>query len=83
MTSLKLCKKSSIQQDEARSHTAKSTLSYLNKHAPDYILKDDWPTNSPDLNPLDSISCAMDELVYCSGYEINDIEFLKMLIKGA
>ena len=77
-------RKFTIQQDGARSHTAKSTFCYLDKNVPDYISKDDWLANSPDLNPLDySIWGAMDELVYRSGYEINNIETLKMAIKEA
>ena len=59
-------------------------MSFLDQNVPDYISKDDWPANSPDLNPLDySVWGAMDELVYRSGHKINDIESLKMAIKAA
>ena len=61
------------------SSTEKSTLSFLDRNLPHYISKDDWPANSPDLNPLDySIWGAMNELVSCSGHKINDIESFKM-----
>jgi hypothetical protein len=34
-------------------HTARSAQEWLSRHCPDFIKKDDWPPNSPDLNPLD------------------------------
>jgi len=34
-------------------HAAKSTQQWLAAHCPDFIDKDAWPPNSPDLNPLD------------------------------
>ena len=77
-------KKFTVQQDGARIHTAKSTLSFLGKNVPDYISKEDWPANSPDLNPLGySIWGAMDELAYRSGHEIIDVKSLKVAIKKA
>jgi len=42
-----------FQQDGAPSHAAKSTQQWLAAHCPDFINKDAWPPNSPDLNPLD------------------------------
>ena len=60
-------KKHTIQQDGARSYTAKSTLSFLDRNVLDSISKDNWSAISPDLNPLDySIWGVMDELVYNS-----------------
>ena len=42
-------------QDGARSHTAKTTLEYLNEKCPAYVKPDYWPPNSPDFNVLDFI----------------------------
>ena len=42
-----------FMQDGARSHTAKSTVEYLNSHVPEFIKLDSWSQNSPDLNPKD------------------------------
>ena len=42
-------------QDGARSHTAKTTLEYLNEKCPAYVKPNYWPPNSPDLNVLDFI----------------------------
>ena len=32
---------------------ARVTQEWLHDHCDDFIAKDDWPPNSPDLNPLD------------------------------
>ena len=32
-----------LMQDGARSHTAKSTVDYLNSHVPEFIKPDSWP----------------------------------------
>jgi hypothetical protein len=42
-----------FQQDGAPAHTARQTQDWLQQHASDFIGKDQWPPNSPDLNPLD------------------------------
>ena len=42
-----------FQQDGAPAHTAKRTQDFLQMNCPDFIDKDEWPPNSPDLNPLD------------------------------
>lgn len=42
-----------FQQDGAPAHTARVTQEWLQANCPDFITKDQWPPNSPDLNPLD------------------------------
>ena len=42
-----------LQQDGATCHTSHETSAYLERNAIPYIKKDDWPPNSPDLNPMD------------------------------
>ena len=42
-----------FQQDGAPAHTARQAQEWLTLNCPDFIKKDDWPPNSPDLNPLD------------------------------
>ena len=42
-----------FQQDGAPAHTARQTQEFLQANTPDLIGKDEWPPNSPDLNPLD------------------------------
>ena len=42
-----------FQQDGVPAHTARATQNWLQTNCPDFIAKDQWPPNSPDLNPLD------------------------------
>ena len=42
-----------FQQDGAPAHTSAATQNWIASHCPDFISKDQWPPNSPDLNPLD------------------------------
>ena len=42
-----------FQQDGAPSHTAKVTQDFIAGNFTEFIGKEEWPPNSPDLNPLD------------------------------
>jgi len=42
-----------FQQDGTPAHTARSAQNWLRANSPDFITKDQWPPNSPDLNPMD------------------------------
>lgn len=42
-----------FQQDSAPAHKAKTTQEWLKNNLPKFISPNDWPTGSPDLNPLD------------------------------
>ena len=42
-----------FQQNGAPAHTARLTQDWLRENCTDFIVKDEWPPNSPDLNPLD------------------------------
>jgi hypothetical protein len=42
-----------FQQDGAPAHTSKQAQDWLEHHCPEFVNKDEWPPNSPDLNPLD------------------------------
>jgi len=42
-----------FQQDSALAHRARDTIQLLQQETPDFIGRDLWPPNSPDLNPLD------------------------------
>lgn len=42
-----------FQQDGAPAHTAKLAQDWIATNCNDFIGKDEWPPNSPDLNPLD------------------------------
>ena len=42
-----------FKQDGARAHTAKDTVAYPKDNGPEFIEPENWPSNSPDLNPVD------------------------------
>ena len=42
-----------FQQDGAPAHTARSTVQFLESKGIAFIRPNEWPPNSPDLNPLD------------------------------
>jgi len=42
-----------FQQDGAPAHTAKLAQNWIATNCSDFIGKDEWLPNSPDLNPLD------------------------------
>ena len=42
-----------FQHDAAPAHSAKLTQAWLSANCRDFINKDSWPPNSPDMNPLD------------------------------
>ena len=38
---------------QSTAYTARQTHEWLAAHCPDFVNKDQWPPNSPDINPLD------------------------------
>lgn len=67
-----------FMQDGARAHTAQLTLDKLDKQKQLSLLQpENWPPNSPDLNPVDfGIWGLLEQNVY-RGRRITDIESLK------
>jgi len=62
-----------FQQDSAPAHHAHSTIQLLQRETLDFTGPDLWPTNSPDLNPVDyKIWGVMQQRVYES--RINSID---------
>ena len=58
-----------FQQDSALAHPARATVKHLHQATPEFISPDLWPSNSPDLNPVDyKIWGCIQELVYQRGY---------------
>jgi len=45
-----------FQQDGVPAHIARATQNWLQTNCPDFIAKEQWPPNSPDLNPWIAMS---------------------------
>lgn len=71
-----------FQQDSAPAHKAKSTQSWLKENIPGFIAAEDWPSGSPDLNPLDYGLWNILEDMACSKPHRN-IESLKASLTKA
>ena len=57
-------------------HRARDTVAFLERKVLDFIPPTMWPTNSPDLNPVDYIFCSvLQEKVYPS--RISNVDELK------
>src|ERR1700743_2633457 len=41
-----------FQQDGAPAHSSRLTQEWIEQHSPEFVRKDEWPPNSPDLNTL-------------------------------
>uniref|UniRef100_A0A914CSL2 Tc1-like transposase DDE domain-containing protein n=1 Tax=Acrobeloides nanus TaxID=290746 RepID=A0A914CSL2_9BILA len=70
------------QQDTAPSHKAKETQAWLRKNVPDFITIKEWPSYSPDLNPLDYAIWGYLEAKTCEKPH-ESIKSLKKAIKKA
>jgi len=60
--------------------TARNTIAYLRRQNVTFVEPDMWPSNSPDLNPVDyAIWGALQERLY-HGRKFENVEQLKQVI---
>jgi len=68
-----------FQQDGAPAHRSKQTVGFLTANVPEFLEPENWPPNSPDLNPVDySIWGALQQLVYRQ--KIRNLDHLKEVL---
>lgn len=72
-----------FQQDSAPAHKAKTTQEWLRQHVPEFIEASDWPSGSPDLNPLDYRLWAELERIACRKPHRNLESLKRSLVKAA
>lgn len=69
-----------FQQDNATPHVSKSTLKFF---ADNRIPVLEWPTNSPDLNPMENMWAILIRKVYANGRIYETLTELKHAIDEA
>lgn len=71
-----------LQQDWAPAHSAKTTIDLCNELFPNVWTKEIWPSNSPDLNPLDyAVWSILEQRVCTKAYKSPD-SLKRALIKA-
>lgn len=72
-----------FQQDSAPAHKAKTTQEWLRKNIPAFISAEDWPSGSPDLNPLDYKLWSVLEMMACKTPHKNLDSLKRALVRAA
>ena len=68
-----------FQPDGAPAHLSRHTVAYLHLNVPEFFEPENWPPNSPDLNPVDyAVWGALQQMVYRR--KISDIDQLKRVL---
>lgn len=69
-----------LQQDNAPPHVARSTKAFFDAESVEVI---DWPSRSPDLNPIENIWAILVRDIYADGMQFFSISDLKEAILKA
>jgi len=72
-----------FQLDSALAHKAKATQEWLQRNVPAFISTKDWPSGSPDLNPLDYKLWAVLEDMACQKHYNNLDSLKRSLVEAA
>lgn len=67
-----------FQQDNAPPHVSRSTRQWLLEHNVSIL---DWPSVSPDLNPIENVWSLLARAVYKDGKQFMSVDELKKAIK--
>jgi len=72
-----------FQQDSVPAQKAKTTQEWLRWNVPAFISAEDWPSGSPDLNPLDYTLWAVLQDMACRKRHNNLDSLKRSLVKAA
>ena len=72
-----------FQQDSAPAHKARTTQEWLRANVPDFISTADWPSSSPDLNPLDYKLWSVLQTMACKKRHPNVASLKRALVQAA
>lgn len=72
-----------LQQDSAPAHKAKRTQEWLRHNIPAFIAAEDWPSGSPDLNPLDYKLWSLLEYMACKKHHSNLDSLKRSIVRAA
>ena len=70
-----------FMQDGARCHTAATTTQWLQDNEIQFWGKDEWPPNSPDLNPIENLWSILQESMQKEKSPPKDVDGLTKLLK--
>ena len=70
-----------FMQDGARCHTAATTLQWLQDHEIKFWGKEEWPPNSPDLNPIENLWSILKEDMASEKKQPQNIAELEKLLQ--
>ena len=71
------------QQDSAPAHKARTTQEWLRANVPDFISTSDWPSSTPDLNPLDYKLWSVLQTMACKKRSSNIDSLKRALVQVA
>ena len=71
-----------FQQVSAPAHKAKATQKWLRENVPYFIASEEWPSGSPDLNPLDYKLWSVLEEIVCTKRYTNFESLKSVLVKA-
>ena len=59
-------RKFTFKQDGAPAHRSSGAQEWCQRNLPNFIDTDEWPGNSPDLNPIENLFNILDDKVYAA-----------------
>ena len=66
-----------FQQDRASIHTSGATMEWMEQHNMEVL---DWPSRSPDLNPIENLWGSLVRRVYAGGRQFQSVHQLKVFL---